>query len=105
VASYVTALRTREIGIRIALGAARRDIGRLILLQGARPVAIGLIAGLLMAAMAGRFATAFLFGVRPHDPLTFATVSLLIAALALAASYVPARRAARLDPVGALRHD
>jgi putative ABC transport system permease protein len=105
VASYVTALRTREIGIRIALGAARRDIGRLILLQGARPVAIGLIAGLLMAALAGRLATAFLVGVRPHDPLTFATVSLLIAALALAASYVPARRAARLDPVGALRHD
>jgi putative ABC transport system permease protein len=58
-----------------------------------------------MAVMAGRLATAFLFGVRPYDPLTFATVSLLIAALALAASYVPARRAARLDPVGALRHD
>jgi putative ABC transport system permease protein len=105
VASYVTALRTREIGIRIALGAERGDIGRMVLLQGMMPIAAGLITGLVMAALAGRLATAFLFGVRAHDPLTFITVAVMIVAIALAASYIPARRASRLNPVGALRHE
>jgi putative ABC transport system permease protein len=105
VASYVTAMRTREIGIRMALGAERRDIGRMVLLQGMIPVVTGVAAGLLLATLTGKLATAFRFGVRPPDPLTFITVTLLIVLLALAASYVPARRAARLDPVGALRHE
>jgi predicted permease len=105
VASYVATLRTRELGIRIALGADRARIRSLVLRQGSIPVAAGLAAGLLIAAIASRAAVAFLRGVPPRDPLTFAAVAIVLAAIALLATWIPARRAARLDPIQALRQD
>jgi predicted permease len=103
VASYVAALRTRELGIRIALGADRARIRALVLRQGAIPIAAGVGAGLLIAAIGSRFAAAFLRGVPPRDPLTFAAVAAVLATIALIATWIPARRAARLDPIKALR--
>jgi predicted permease len=103
VASYVATLRTREIGIRMALGADRQAIGRLVLLQGTGPVALGIAAGVALALWAARFATAFVYDISPWDPTTFVAVTVLLAMLALVASYLPARRAARVDPVTALR--
>ena len=104
VASYVAALRTRELGIRIALGADRRSIRALVLRQASVPVAVGLASGLIAAAIASQAASAFLRGVPPRDPLTYAAVAALLAAIALGATWIPARRAAGLDPVKALRH-
>jgi ABC-type antimicrobial peptide transport system permease subunit len=103
VASYVAALRTREIGIRIALGADRNRIRGLVLRQGAAPVAIGIGAGLGLALAASRLTAAFLRGVTPHDPLTYAAVAVLLIGIGLLATWLPARRAAGLDPVHALR--
>ena len=103
VASYVVGLRMREIGIRIALGADRRTIGRLVLLQGSLPVGAGIVIGIGLALWASRFIAALVYDVSPWDPATFIAVTILLAFLALAASYVPARRAARVDPVVALR--
>jgi len=103
VSSYVAALRTREMGIRIALGADRSRIRALVLRQGAAPVGIGIASGILLAAVASRLASAFLRGVSPRDPLTYAAVVLVLGAIALAAAWIPARRASKLDPVGALR--
>jgi ABC-type antimicrobial peptide transport system permease subunit len=103
VASYVATLRTREIGIRMALGADRQAIGRLVLLQGTGPIALGIAAGVALALWAARFATAFVYDISPWDPMTFVAVTVLLAMLALVASYLPARRAARVDPVTALR--
>jgi ABC-type antimicrobial peptide transport system permease subunit len=102
VASYVAALRTREIGIRIALGADRHRIRALMLRQGAVPVALGVAAGLGLALAAGRLAAAFLRGVSPHDPATYAGVTLLLVGIVAVATWLPARRAARLDPLQAL---
>lgn len=105
VATYVTALRTREFGVRLALGATRTAIGRLVLVQSAWPVVAGLAAGLMAALYAARTARAFLVGVSPVDPVTFLAVTAGLGALALAASYVPARRASRIEPIEALRED
>jgi predicted permease len=105
VASYVAALRTRELGIRIALGADRRRIRALVLRQVSTPVALGLLSGLAIAAIASRAATAFLRGVPERDPLTYAAVAVLLAAIALSATWIPARRAAALDPIRALRQE
>jgi predicted permease len=105
VASYVTALRTRELGIRIALGADRRRIRTLVLREGSVPVAAGLAAGLVLSAIASQAAAAFLRGVPPRDPLTYTAVAVLLAAIALIATWIPARRAAQLDPVRALREE
>jgi ABC-type antimicrobial peptide transport system permease subunit len=105
VATYVASLRTREIGIRIALGATTGAVRRMVLAQGARPIVAGILAGLAMAIYAGRLAEAFLLNVSPMDPLTFVSVPLTIAAIALVASYVPARRASRIEPVQALRDE
>lgn len=103
IVAYLVGQRTREIGVRLALGARRRDVLRLVLGDGMRPVAAGMAAGLVLAVGATRLLTAFLFGVSPLDAVTFAGGAAVLAAVALAASYLPARRAAATDPVRALR--
>jgi predicted permease len=105
VATYVAALRTREIGVRIALGATRPAVRHLVLRQGAWPVAGGILVGLALAVYTSRAASAFLVDVSPLDPLTFGGVTILLAAVALGASYVPALRASRIEPVRALRDE
>ena len=105
VASYVAALRTRELGIRMALGADRGQIRALVLRQGSVPIAAGIVGGLLLAAAGSSLATSFLRGVPPRDPVTYAAVAALLAAIALAATWIPARRAAQVDPIRALRQE
>ena len=105
VATYVASLRTREIGVRMALGATSQTVRRMILVQGARPVTFGIAIGLGLALYASRMAKAFLVDVSPFDPLTFGTATAVLAAVALAASYVPARHASRIEPVQALRDE
>jgi predicted permease len=103
VIAYVARQRTREIAVRMALGAHAADVRRLFLRQGVRLTAAGLVIGLAAAALAGRLLSTLLFGVQPVDLITFAIVSVVLGAVALAAAYLPARRAARVDPAGALR--
>jgi predicted permease len=103
VMAYRTALRTQEIGIRVALGASRGDIQRLILLQGLSLTAIGLSLGLALSFGLARFIAAFLYGVGANDPLTVIVVVVLLGAMSLLACYFPARRAMRVDPVAAIR--
>jgi putative ABC transport system permease protein len=103
-ASFVVS-RTREIGVRVALGARRPDVLRLIVGQGARLVIIGLGLGLAGAALVTRFLQTLLFGVRPLDPLTFALVAAVLLVVGLLASLLPAWRAATIDPVRALRSE
>ena len=101
--SYTVAQRRREIGVRMALGAQARDILALVVHQGAALVAAGAVAGLLAAAAASRILESFLFGVTPYDHLTFVGAPLFLAAVALVACWLPARRAARIDPMDTLR--
>jgi macrolide transport system ATP-binding/permease protein len=103
--AQTVAQRTREIGIRMALGAQRRDVLRMIVLRGLWLSGTGTAIGLVLAALSSRFAAAFIFGISPHDPLTFVLVPILLAGIALAASWLPARRAARINPTDALRYD
>jgi predicted permease len=105
VISYFVGQRTREIGVRIALGAQRRDVFGMVLGQGARLAAIGIVLGLLAALAATRMMVSFLYGVQPIDPLTFAALPFLLLSIALLACYVPARRAMRVDPMVALHHE
>jgi putative ABC transport system permease protein len=97
--------RTREIGIRAALGAERRSVLGLVVGHGARLAGVGIVIGLAAAAAVTRLIAGFLYGVRPIDPFTFTFVTLLLIAVALLACYIPARRAARIDPMIALRHE
>jgi putative ABC transport system permease protein len=101
--SFTTAARTREIGVRMALGADRSAIERLVLREGGLLIGTGLLLGLAGAAGAGRVLQSLLFEVRPGDPLTVAAVCTLLAAVGFAACYLPARRATRVDPLIALR--
>jgi putative ABC transport system permease protein len=105
VMAYSFSQRTHEIGIRIALGAQRIDIFRMAVGEGMRLVVIGLAVGLLGAVALTRFVRTMLFGVSPADPLTFGAISAALAAVALLACYIPARRATRVDPLVALRDE
>jgi putative ABC transport system permease protein len=105
VTAYTTTRRTREIGIRIALGAERRDVIGMILRDGMGLVGAGSLIGLLLAAGASRVFANLLFGVRPFDPLTFCAASILFAAVGLIACYIPARRATRIDAMEVLRYE
>ena len=101
--SYVVSLRTREIGIRIALGADPGEVSRMVLGRGLALAVVGLVMGLAAAVAAGRFASSQLFGVSSSDPVTFGLASVLLITVALIATYLPARRAAMMDPTEALR--
>ncbi|MGD0778228.1 MAG: ABC transporter permease [Candidatus Solibacter sp.] len=103
VMSYAVTRRTHELGIRVALGASRREIVALVLRQGMRLAAIGMAAGLVAALALTRFMAGLLYGVRPADPATLTAVTLLLAGIALLACYIPARRATAVDPVVSLR--
>ena len=103
VVSFGAAQRTAEIGVRLALGAQRREILTLIVFQATPPIALGVGAGLAGSLALSRFIETLLYEVKPADPLTFAIVAAVLAIVALAACWIPARRAARLDPVVALR--
>ncbi|MDA0311712.1 MAG: FtsX-like permease family protein [Gemmatimonadetes bacterium] len=101
--SYVVAQRTREIGVRMALGAERSVVSRMVLKQALMLAGGGVEIGLLGALGLTRLMSSLLFGVSPLDPLTFASVAAALSAVALVASYLPARRASLVDPVVALR--
>ncbi|HET9305191.1 MAG TPA: ABC transporter permease [Candidatus Sulfotelmatobacter sp.] len=105
VISYLAGQRTHEIGIRMALGAQRGNVLRMVVGEGARVVLIGVALGTAAALGLTRLMANQLFGVSPHDPLTFAGVALLLAIVALGACYLPARRAMRIDPMAALRQE
>ena len=105
VISYMVTQRQNEIGIRMALGAGRGDILKMILREAGLLLGIGLILGTALAAAVTRTAQAMLFGLQPNDPPTIAMAIAALAAVALAASYLPARRAAKLDPMVALRDE
>jgi predicted permease len=105
VISYLVGQRTHEIGVRVALGAQQSDVLKLVLGHGAKMALLGVAVGLLAALALTRLMSNQLFGVSPHDPLTFAAVATLLMLVALAACYLPARRATRVDPIIALRHD
>ncbi|HSL83150.1 MAG TPA: FtsX-like permease family protein, partial [Thermoanaerobaculia bacterium] len=103
VMAYAVGRRTREIGVRTALGARRGDVLALVLRQGAGLIVLGLALGALLAWGLARALAGLLYGVAPGDPVTFAGMAALLAVAALAATWLPARRAARLDPTEALR--
>ncbi|HZU22183.1 MAG TPA: FtsX-like permease family protein, partial [Terriglobales bacterium] len=103
VASYLVGQRTQEIGVRMALGAGRKDILRMVLTEGAKMAALGAIAGTAAALVLTRLMASQLFGVSAHDPSTFAGVAALLISITIAACYLPAQRAMRVDPAVALR--
>ena len=103
VMNYLVIQRTRELGIRLAVGATGGDVLRVVLGRAAMLIAVGLCLGLLGSVVLARLIARLLYGVTPLDPLTFAAVSLLLSAVALFASYIPARRASKIDPMEALR--
>ena len=105
VISYSVSQRTHEIGIRMALGAQPSDVLHLVVRQGAAMAAAGVVIGLAGALALARLLTSLLYGISPTDSLTFVAVALLLAGVAAAASYIPARRASRIDPILALRHE
>jgi putative ABC transport system permease protein len=105
VVSYAVAGRTREVGLRIALGAMQGDVIRWVLAQGMRPVLLGLLAGLAGAVAVATMLRSLLFGITPLDPPALASVALILLLTSALACYLPARRAAKLDPMTALRHE
>jgi putative ABC transport system permease protein len=105
VTAYSVAQRTRELGIRMALGADRAEVARMVLGQGMRLTLLGLFLGLPAAFALTRFLSSLLYAVRPVDSVTFLTVAILLAAIALLATLIPARRATKVDPMVALRYE
>ncbi len=105
VASYSVSQRTREIGVRMALGARPSSVLGLVLGQGMTLVAAGLVIGLVAAYAAAGFMSSLVVGVSTHDPMTFGVTAAALGGIALLASYIPARRATRIDPLIALRTD
>ena len=103
--AYGVSQRRHEIGVRLALGAAGRDIIRMVLGEGVRVIAVGIAVGLVLALAGARFVESLLFGVHARDPLTMIAVAVTLLLVAIAASLFPAWRAARVDPVAALRSD
>jgi predicted permease len=105
VVAFSVAARTREIGIRMALGARREEVMRLVVGEGLILCGVGVAVGLPLALAATRVLTSFLYGTKPGDPIAFAGISVLLAAVAALASYIPARRATKVDPLVALRYE
>ncbi|HVF70367.1 MAG TPA: ABC transporter permease [Chthoniobacterales bacterium] len=103
VLAHSVAQRTHEIGVRMALGAARRDVLRLVFAQGGKMAAAGIVIGLIASYLVTQFLRTLLYGVKPTDPLTFVAVALLLLVTVLLACWIPARRASRVDPMIALR--
>jgi putative ABC transport system permease protein len=105
VISYSTTLRTREIGIRMALGAEANHAVMMVIREGLAPAGLGVLLGIVCSAMMTRIIARFLYGITPADPATFVTVSMIYLCVALVASLLPARRASRVDPMVALRNE
>jgi ABC-type antimicrobial peptide transport system permease subunit len=105
VASYMMARRRNEIGIRMALGARSGQVLGMVMREASQLVAIGILIGMALSLLAGRAASSLLFGLKPYDPLTLAAAAVLLAAIASLATLQPARRAAKLDPMIALRNE
>src|SRR5207302_10871991 len=105
VMAYSVSRRTREIGVRVALGARPRDVLAIVLGQGLRTILVGVVIGVAGSLALTRFVQSLLFGVTSTDPLTFIAVTLLLITAALLACYIPARRASKVDPMVALRYE
>jgi ABC-type antimicrobial peptide transport system permease subunit len=103
VIAYIVSQRTHEIGVRMALGATRRDVSRMVLRRGMILAGAGVIVGLVAAVVLTRLMSSLLYGVEPTDPITFAAVATLLIGVAFVASFLPASRASRIDPLVALR--
>ncbi len=105
VISYIVARRSNDIGIRLALGASRGQVVAMVMGDALWLLAIGMVIGAGLALAAGRGAGSLLFGLKPHDPVTLCGAAALLAAVALAATFLPARRASKVDPMTALRYE
>ena len=105
VISYMVSERTHEIGIRVALGARKRNMQRIVVREGLALALAGAAVGFVCALVVSHLMAGMLYGVRPTDPLTFAGVAFLLIGVALLACYIPARRATRVDPLIALKHE
>jgi ABC-type antimicrobial peptide transport system permease subunit len=103
--SYTLAQRMREIGLRLALGAAPRRLQRMVMTDVARLVAIGAALGLVVALLLGRQVSSLLFGLQGHDTAVLASAAAILVAVALLSGWLPAKRVSRIDPIEALRHD